>query len=170
MTEDEAVGLVARLVDAYPGAKVRDGTVAVYAAALAPFDRAAVAAAVATHVATSKWFPAVAEVLALVAEAVVGLPEAGDAWRLVLDRMRETYPGHPAPDWRAPVAVQRAAAALGGIHALRLSEEPSRDRERFVKVYGTYRDRALRDVATGAALDGGALAAIPPGEAEEEVA
>ena len=82
--------------------------------------------------------------LALIGTAVLIVPsaQAGDAWTMVQLRIKATYPGHTAPEWDAPFPVRQATQAMGGVHVLRMSENPMADRAHFIKLYSEYRKRA----------------------------
>ncbi len=116
-----------------------------------PYDAAQAAAA--HWLKHHKWFPMPAEFRDILVNALTGLPEPDDAWSVVIDRMRATYLGHPAPAWNAPEAIRLTVEAMGGLNALRVSTSPAKDAERFATVYRRYRDRALYDFDIGAAWD-----------------
>ena len=73
------------------------------------------------------------------------IPNREQAWQMVLDHLKRHSYIDRTP-LAAPEPVLQAVKTLGGIGALRRSEEPEMDRAHFFKVYDTYRERALRDV------------------------
>lgn len=75
-------------------------------------------------------------------------PEPGDAWRMVQRAIRAYYPGQGC-DVALPEPVKRAVQASGGLHTLKQSDEPSRDRDAFLRAYAAYRKRALAVVGLG---------------------
>ena len=106
--------------------------------------------------------PNAGQLYQIVLDMTDALPDAGDAWTLVQLRIRQTYPGHEAPEWDAPFPVRQATRAMGGVHVLRMSENPMADRAHFIKIYNQYRTRAAREVNIGWLLEHGA-AALEPG-------
>lgn len=101
-------------------------------------------AAVRVYLRTGKWFPAPSEIRNLVAKRVLNLPDAPDAWTMVLRHLRDYHPVNAHP-FDGPEAVKLAVAAMGGFHTLRMSEHPEKDRDQFMRVYPTYLRRAEQE-------------------------
>lgn len=86
------------------------------------------------------------------------VPSKEQAWQLVQDHIKRHSYIDRTP-LQAPEPVLQAVKTLGGISALRKSEEPEMDRAHFFRVYDTYRERALRDVTGDMLMLGEAAAA-----------
>jgi hypothetical protein len=157
MTRSETAKILAMLQTEWPSQVVTPGRVALWHAVLGDLPYAAVAWALGEWLrrADCPHFPHPGELRGLVADRVLALPAPEEAWQLVLRRLREVYPGMPAPPWTAPAPVQQAVAALGGIHALQRSEEPHLDRAHFYRVYAIYRQRAVQAADLAALAAGG---------------
>jgi len=106
--------------------------------------------AVIHHVATSKWFPTIAEL-----RSAVTIPEsqqlALEAWGDVAETFSsgEYYAGEnliKAPEFRNPL-TSAAVRALGGWIRLCQSENEIADRARFVEIYEQLQARGIRDTA-----------------------
>lgn len=128
-----------------PEAKVGPGLRQIFMATLADIDDDLLKAAAAQHIATSKWFPAVAdlrETAASLIQRADGAPDSYTAWQQVKRHMR----GGPQPH---PLA-RRAIDALGGLREFGLSDvsdEPAW-RARFIAAYEQYQRRQLEDAMT----------------------
>lgn len=91
----------------------------------------------------------------ILAEAGV-VPEPGEAWRHALAGISAYYPGQSSGFVWIP-AVKHAVNQIGGVHMLKMSEDPERDRDAFMRVYAVERKRALAQPGLGVfALPGGA--------------
>lgn len=135
-----------------------------------PFEAAAAAAAAWVR-SGERFFPTSGQLLQLVATESGAVPSAADAFALVLDRMRSTYPGRPAAPWDAPDATRHALKAIGGMASVRASDDLAVTQAMFAKAYEVYRQRAVRSadlseaswsntapaIGAGAALDDGAI-------------
>lgn len=109
-----------------------------------PYENAADALRV--HMRESPFFPTASEIYGRVIELSGAVPTPGQAWEMVLDRMRATYPGHDAPTWDAPFPVREALRQIGGMDALRMSTKPGADRHNYTtEVYPPVRQRAIRE-------------------------
>jgi len=100
-----------------------------------------------------RFFPSSGQLRQLVIDWTGALPSGSDAWTMVMDRMRSTYPGHPAPSWDVPDPVRQAVKAMGGMDVIRHSEAPGIDRSQYLKIYETYRARAARDADVAALVE-----------------
>ena len=162
MTREEAGRLVAVFKAAWPNHPVpnAEALVTAWEIALADVPYGMAQQAAAMYLREGRFFPAPAEIRTLVIDRLGILPDGGEAWRMVLDRMRSTYPGREAAPWAIPEAVRLAVEAVGGLHTLRMSDEPGADQARFLKVYGTYRQRAARELDVALLITGGERTAI----------
>lgn len=146
MNRAEAAKLIAVLQAHAPNHPVTAATIEMWVWVMDDIPYQAAQYAVREWITYHKWFPTPAELRGIIAEALTGLPSADEAWRIVQERIKETYPGIEAPAWNVPRAITDAVASMGGTRALRTSEKPIQDQRRFELVYGTLRDRALRDI------------------------
>lgn len=171
MKPDEALELVAGMIDMYPRQDMRPRTAELYVRGLAdlPYDDALLA--LDEHQATSDWFPTVAEIRRLVAERRLQLPGPAEAWELLqlwIADGKEWVPctdcggtgwiaandspcttcraeGKVRPERRAvPSALRRATEVVGGEYALTHSEEPGISRAQWMRAYTEFRDLELR--------------------------
>lgn len=117
-------------------------TLLLYERLLADLPEAALRTAALRHIATSKWFPTVAELRMAAAEIIAPSSTeqtALEAWGDVVDTFSsgETYAGEnliKAPVFNNPLTA-RAVTALGGwVHLCRSDNEPA-DRARFVQIF-----------------------------------
>lgn len=131
----KTVDCLIMLQAAYPRVELGSQTIKVYQIGLADIDPQLLQAAVLQHIATSKWFPTIAELRQRVVEerlTAAGHLSAPEAWSLVMRQVRSV--GH----WRVPdvpPAVRKAIDASGGWRQLCLSENPTADRARFLEAY-----------------------------------
>lgn len=133
-TEQEVVGIVARLVAAYPNANVTDLTIAVYVEDLRDIDAAVLALAARKVRTDCKFFPTIAE-LREAANAITTpvLRSGQEAWGDVLRYFsRRERPADPL--------VEKAVEAIGGWRYIGASDEGSLLWP-FVKAYEAIRDR-----------------------------
>jgi hypothetical protein len=127
----EAAKLVAMLSAAYRDAPISEATAEVYEAMLADLPFAATQAAVARLVATSKWFPTVAEIREAVVAVERGAVRSGvEAWGDVVTECVE----------------------LTGWRGLCLGENEAADRAKFVQLYDALAARDRTDAQAGRAL------------------
>ncbi len=153
MKPSEISEILTALKDAYPRQAVSVGTARIYSEMLADLDNAKAWAAVRHHMATSPYFPSIAEIRKVATERDAGVETAEAGW-LELKRAfsRVGYVG--APSWSSPV-MARAVEAMGGWAALCASEEPEGVlRAHFLRVFESFRGSALTaaNVATLPAL------------------
>lgn len=160
MTLQEAGQLLALVKSRYPNANFGDPRTAARAWEMTlddvPYEAAE--SALRAWFKRDKWPPDPSELRGLILSAIAEVPESGDAWEMVRAHLRATYPGLPGPGFAGPEAVRRAVEALGGWHALRVSEQPERDRDAFFRVYPQYAKRAAATVDVDAAIAGRLLA------------
>ena len=96
-------------------------------------------AAVAEHIASSKWFPSISELRGLALDIMItglGWPSVGEAWEMVVRHIREVPAvGQGKARRKEHPFVERAVASVGGWYTLRRSESPVADRARFMDAY-----------------------------------
>lgn len=156
MTPQEATVLVGRLKAMYPRQTVDESTIVGYAHYLADLDPDEASAAVDELVATSTWFPTVAEIRGVVAERKLGLPGPMEAFALAMEIATEVDKHYDLPEdvrW----AVCRAMSTVGGSWSMRASQSPDTLRAQYGRAYEEIRDALIRD----ARLDGLVLPAAP---------
>lgn len=125
MAASEIAKIVGELVAAHPRMQIGPETVALYCTALDDLEPEAVQWAARRLIQTSKFFPTVAEIRELVAQAAVGVEKtASEAWEHVIGEVRRVgyymHDGEPALN----DVERRAVRALGGWRSLCMSEEP----------------------------------------------
>lgn len=135
MTTDDAGLLIATLAAAYPRQQLEPATIEVYARSLADLDHDLAAAAVARIIASSTFFPSIAEIRTMAAELVTGLPGPTQAWTLAANPNSRTGP--------LPDAVAEALSAVGGSWALRRTTNLETFRSQFRRAYEEIRQREI---------------------------
>lgn len=115
MTKTEAKTIVATLAKAYPASPVNTEHGEIWAASLEPFPYAHVAEAARKLLLTSKWFPALSELLAETVRVTDGLPDPEAAWLAALRWQRDGFPLEAKPH----AAVMDAIRASGGTHSMK---------------------------------------------------
>ena len=125
-----------------------------------PYDAAMVA--LRAWFKAEKWAPDPSELRGRILSGLSAVPDEAEAWALVLRHMRSTYGPFGTP-FVGPEPVRLAVEAIGGWWALRTSEQPTRDREAFGRVYPVYAKRALSDLDVAALLGGEATPAVADG-------
>lgn len=144
MRASEVVRVVELLQGAYPRQEIPKSTLSVYVMALADLDVEDCLRAVTRHVQTSKWFPTIAEIRELVAEAITELPEPEFAWREVREALGRDTAGQPVPAWSCP-EIREAVAVLGW-GTLVNTRNIAIERERWIKTYSRLRRQAIERV------------------------
>lgn len=137
---------VASLRAAFPNANLPAETVAIYAAALKDLDPADVQEAVVGLIKSSRFFPTVAEIREKVAERRLSLPGPVAAWEEAVARSEGRWEADKTP------LVTDALNAIGGIWAVKTSENPVATRAQFLKFFNE-----LRDAQVGAFVANGTL-------------
>lgn len=97
----------------------------------------------------SRFAPDPSEIRAWILDDAGLAPDPGDAWRIAQGAISSYYPGHDNSRIEMPEPVRLAVKAIGGLHNLKLSDAPEKDREAFMRVYATYRKRAMSEVGLG---------------------
>ena len=167
MKQSEALKLVAVLKAAYPRQETDEATAEVYVGFLTDLDAEVADKVVREMIATSRFFPTIAEIRGAAAEASCGLPSVTAALAMVTERHRLTdaeIKARPLPD-----AVKQAYRLVGGAWAFRTSEHPTTLHAQFRDAYRSIRDEAVRAVQTTPALERPPLTAIAAPEARLRV-
>jgi hypothetical protein len=153
MTRQEAARVLAVIQSRYPQANFgRPETAAeAWAMTLDDVPYGSVMTALGSWFKANRWPPDPSELRGLVLAEANAVPDAADAWEMVLRHMRENgrIGGFP---FAGPEPVRQAVEAIGGWHVLRMSEFPGKDRESFERVYPTYAKRAMAGVNVGELL------------------
>jgi hypothetical protein len=134
----EANRLVARLLAAYPEARITDETSAFYARYLTDLDARAASEAVDDLILDSSTLPTIAEIRRMVIEKDVDLPTALEAWASIVGKRSGAEPTEPAP------LVREVCNLFGGSYTIRNSDQPTIMRAQFLKAYAERRDEELR--------------------------
>ncbi len=150
MTTDEAGLLIATLAAAYPRQTLEPTTIEVYARSLTDLNPDLATNAVMRLIASSVFFPSIAEIRTAAAETATQLPTATEAWMLVNSEQGRAS---------APPEVREALYAVGGSWAVRTSENPTTLHAQFRDAYKDIRRRALDAIV---------YAGCPTPELEEE--
>ncbi len=162
MNRQEIGRLVAVCLTSYPNHSASaDDVITAWEFALAELPYDAAAAAIKVHMKESPFFPAPSEIYQRVIDQTGALPSGGDAWGMVQARLSAAYLGYPASTWDAPYPVRQAVTAMGGMHQLRMSENPMADRAHFIRFYEDIRKQAARNVDIAALIEHGATALEP---------
>jgi hypothetical protein len=135
MTRQLAQPLVERLIDAFPQTPMRTQTASIYVRMLGDLDGAAAERVVDGLIASSPTFPTVAEIRNAVAEEVLAIPTAHEAYASIFDRDRAA---------EIHELTRRVADLFGGFYNLRTSDSPSITRAQFLKTYTELRDEQIR--------------------------
>lgn len=136
------------LPDAFPGKDFPDSSRALYVRVLSryPIDLVEGAITEAIVAADRGFIPAVGEITNRLAERVADLPEPHEAWGMVLDRLTVPAMHAASTPWDAPQAVKDAVKQIGGISALRGSENQVSDRKQFIDAYTKARSKQVNHV------------------------
>lgn len=153
MNESECTQILAILATNDRTGSITPATISAWALVMDDVPYRLAEAAAAEWLKHHKWMPMPVEFRDILVNALTDLPDPDDAWSVVLDRMRATYPGHPAPTWTAPDAIQRALQSVGGMEAVRINGNSPDMAENFAIVYRRYRERALHDINIGDAFE-----------------
>ncbi len=154
MTRKEVAGLVAALTAAFPRAEIGENTVRVYIDMLADLDFDEAQAAVKKLMATSTFFPSIAEIRQAVADLRTRhLPEPEEAWEEVMRELRRVggYLDIYGPLQFSCEEVRRAVKAIGW-QTLCMSESIGVERAHFLRIYDTFRRRTKEDANLGPLL------------------
>jgi len=154
MKTSEAQKLVAVLKAAYPRQPIPPETTRLYAAQLVDLPADIVERAVRDLIATTAYFPAIAEIRRRAAELQLDAPPAWRAWEQVEENCRaasrhaggvwEPY----QPRWSHPL-IERVVRLLGGFWQLYDSDRLTVERAQFLRLYEQARVEAIERVARG---------------------
>lgn len=147
MTPAETAKILTVLKASYPRQELTSATVSAYSAMLADLPYESVDAAVRRLIASSKWFPTIAEIRSEVAEGKIAeLPAAEVAWGEVRKAISKF--GY----YRVPVfkheAIARAVDVIGW-DTICLDENVAATRKRFIDAYASYRGEERRTAVLG---------------------
>ena len=109
----------------------------------------------------NEWPPQVRDLRDIIATTICGIPDAEEAWRIIEDRLKRTYPGMTNSLPPLDPLIAESLRAVGGTHNAR--NEPEATRKRFMAEYGKRRREqvAVMDVpASLTAIDRGTRKAI----------
>jgi hypothetical protein len=138
--------IIAALVLAYPNNKeMSPNNIKVYQRYLRDLDLKDLSAAVAHHISTNKWFPAISDLRSTVADLqakAAGVPSPTEAWGLVL-----RFAGGEVELTVHPF-VNQAVQQISSWYNLRMSTTQVADRARFLQAY----ERIVSDAKEGAMM------------------
>lgn len=131
---------------AYPDQRPSEAQIELYTRILSDLPPQTILAAVVQHVASSKWFPRVAELREIATGLLPGgdIPTVTAAYGEVQSRIADTG-SYGVPEWSHP-AIAKTVEAMGW-RSICFSEEPDVCRSNFIRLYEIYVKR-LRDETT----------------------
>ncbi len=135
--------LIGKLAAVYPHAKIDGAMADAYASFLADAPIDAVLRAVERHVTTSRFFPMIADIRALIAEEQTGdVPQPEEAWLEVKEAIRKVG-SYGVPQFSHPT-ISSAVAAVGWetLCAMQI-EEAGIYQAQFVKMHAVFRKRLI---------------------------
>ena len=153
MNRSEAGRVLAVVQSRYPQANFgrADAAAEAWALTLDDVPYGAVMQALAVWFKGNRWPPDPSELRGIVLAEAQAVPDAADAWELVVRHLRENGAIGGSP-FAGPEPVKQAVQAIGGWHTLRRSETPGKDREAFEDAYRVYAKRAMAGVNVGELL------------------
>ncbi len=159
MTNDESGLLIATLSAAYPRQTLEPTTIEVYARSLTDLNADLATNAVMRLIASSVFFPSIAEIRTAAAETATNLPGPAAAWVMV---------GTKESRRTAPAAVKEALDAVGGSWALNSTTNLETFRAQFRRAYEEIRQRELDVILLAGcpAIETGKWDELEPGEPE----
>jgi len=138
----DCLALMTLLTAAYPRQELSQETTEVYVQYLQDLELKAARAAIDRLVATSEWFPTVAEIRRVVAELVCQLPSPESAWVEVMRELNRCHE-YERPEWSCDL-VREAVGAVGW-RRMQMSENLSVERGQFLRIYGDLRRGELEE-------------------------
>lgn len=147
-TQIEVAQVVGIISAAYPNFAPTKETVEVYYQALQDLDFRELKAATMQSISEAgrKFAPSVGELRGAVLsirKRIAGVPSSYQAWQEVLKQISENGGDFGKPIWSNPI-VKQAVEALGWRN-LRMSEDQTQDRARFIMAYDQLLQRASED-------------------------
>jgi hypothetical protein len=147
-TEKDIAGIVAMLSAAYPNWNVTEYTLEIYYQDLKdiPSEELKIAAQHCRSEAGRKFAPSVGELRGAVADLrkyTANIPSSYQAWEEVLRQIVDNGGDYGNPVWSNPI-VERAVKMIGWRN-LRMSEDATADRARFIQCYEQLAERVSRD-------------------------
>ena len=146
MTSQQVAEIFAILTGAYPRQVITAENARVYATVLGDLQDTALRRAVIEHVATSQWFPSIAELRAAVVEASCTVPPLDLAWAEVSAEVARVGASE-VPQFSDP-AIDDVVRAIGW-REICLSDKPGIERAAFREMYTARRARDLRITNVG---------------------
>lgn len=161
MNKSETSEIVVKLMTAYPRQEITPETLETYCQMLGDLDAEAAMRAAVEHMATSKYFPTIAEIRTAVVEAELQLPPTDEAYTEVIRRIRKV--GRDGL-WTSDLcpAVVDAVKAVGWLSMCN-STAPGVERAAFVKFYEAAKERAIQDRNLKPLLEGAAVKGLLSG-------
>ena len=153
MTESDAMLIVSELMRVYPMQTVTPETLESYAGFLADLDVRATAAAAREHIATSRFFPTIAELRIAVVEAELGLLPTDEAYARVIHTINAVGRNGMWITDLCPVVAEAVRAV--GWSAMCMSNAPGVERAAFVKFYEAAKARSIRERNVAPLLESG---------------
>jgi hypothetical protein len=134
MKESEAKKIVAMLIAAFPYAKLSPETPDVYATMLVDLPAVPAALVAKELIASSRFFPTIAEIREVVAALRVGAPASEEAWAEVLTSFSRVG-RYRSPTFSHPL-ISKTVDCLGW-QTMCDSENPESTRARFLEAYSS---------------------------------
>lgn len=153
MNSEQAGKVITMLAAAYPRQALSTPTMAVYNQLLSDLSYEQAQAAVIKHIATSKFFPGIAEIRQAALEVSLDkLPGPAEAWSEAQKQIRlKGYTGKP--DFSNPL-IAKTVDAMGGWMELCQSEEPTGViRAHFLRIYEGLAESEADRIKTATLLD-----------------
>lgn len=139
MQWQEALGAITLLTLAFPRQTLSDETIDLYARAIEDLPAPATQAAIGRIIATSKFFPTIAEIRRAVAEDTIQAPTAAEAWAEVLEKAKGRYtPAGACSHW----LVNEAARAFTCADFEDIDKTMAA-RAHFLQMYEELREKAI---------------------------
>lgn len=147
-TKEEVIKLMTLMALAYPNYEVKEQAANLYCKMLADIDPRALEAAAQQIMATSVFFPSIAEWRKAAFDLLTNkaaLPTAFDAWEEVMRKIGQRM-SYDEPEWSHPL-IARTVKTVGFKRLCNFNlDELSYERTNFYKVYESYLSRADEDM------------------------
>jgi hypothetical protein len=137
--------------EAYPMQPMTENTIQLWTRTLADLDYETTRNVVDAWIMSEEWPPKISQIRTAVLDTQSSLPSVDEAWRMVQQRIKDTYFPEKAPRWEAPKEIQDAVKAThpDGLRGIRHSEKPDEMRRRFEKAYTELRHGQQNVAAIG---------------------